>query len=73
MLTMTHAFSGFSVNDLAAAVDALNLGGISTTMYDDPRLHTDDKGIARGKSSGNGPDIAWFTDPAGNVLSVIAS
>jgi hypothetical protein len=31
----------------------------------------DDKGIVRGRSNGMGPDIAWFTDPAGNVLSVV--
>jgi hypothetical protein len=32
---------------------------------------TDDKGIARGIAAGNGPDIAWVTDPAGNILSVL--
>jgi hypothetical protein len=31
----------------------------------------DEKGIARGSASGNGPDIAWFKDPAGNFLSVL--
>ncbi len=50
-----------------AAVDALNAAGVRTKIYDDPNLQTDDKGIARGM----GPDIAWFKDPAGNVISVI--
>ena len=39
----------------------------SFSVDDDPNLPTDDKGIARGM----GPDIAWFKDPAGNVISVI--
>jgi len=33
----------------------------------------DEKGIARGRSADRGPDIAWFRDPAGNVLSVLQS
>ena len=65
MLTTNHAFSGFSVDDLAAA-------GVVTKIYDDPNLPTDEKGIARGREAGYGPDIAWFRDPAGNVLSVLA-
>jgi hypothetical protein len=32
---------------------------------------TDADGIARGSAIGQGPDIAWFTDPAGNILSVL--
>jgi hypothetical protein len=40
---------------------------VVTKIYDDDELGTDEKGIARG----NGPDIAWFRDPAGNVLSVL--
>ena len=31
-----------------------------------------EKGISRGKSEGEGPDIAWFTDPSGNILSVLS-
>ncbi len=33
----------------------------------------DDKGIVRGKAAGRGPDIAWFKDPAGSILSVLSS
>jgi hypothetical protein len=35
------------------------------------QINTDDKGIFRGLQRNEGPDIAWFTDPAGNVLSVM--
>lgn len=57
----------FLVDDVDAAVEELNGKGIRTKIYDDPQLPTDAKGIMRG----NGPDIAWFKDPAGNVLSVL--
>lgn len=58
----------FVVDDIDAAVDALNAAGVQTKIYDDPALGTDERGIARG---GGGPEIAWFRDPAGNVLSVL--
>lgn len=57
----------FPVDDVEAAVDDLNARGVNTKIYTDPDFGTDAKGIARGM----GPDIAWFTDPAGNVLSVL--
>ena len=59
----------FPVDDVDAAVDELNARGVVTKIYTDPDFGTDAKGIARG--GGQGPDIAWFTDPAGNVLSVL--
>jgi catechol 2,3-dioxygenase-like lactoylglutathione lyase family enzyme len=58
----------FVVPDVDTAVHDLNGKGIQTKIYDDPDLPTDDRGIMRD----NGPMIAWFRDPAGNVLSVIA-
>jgi predicted enzyme related to lactoylglutathione lyase len=61
----------FVVDDIDAAVDELNSRGVVTKIYDDGAFPTDEKGIARGKSVGQGPDIAWFRDPAGNVLSVL--
>ena len=61
----------FVVDDIDVAVDELNAAGVTTTIYDADEMHTDHKGIARGKASGFGPDIAWFRDPAGNVLSVL--
>jgi hypothetical protein len=36
-------------------------------------MDQDDRGISRGKAAGMGPDIAWFTDPAGNILSVLSN
>lgn len=62
----------FAVDDVEAAVDDLNSRGVVTKIYSDPDFGTDAKGIAHG-APGRGPDIAWFTDPAGNVLSVLAA
>jgi catechol 2,3-dioxygenase-like lactoylglutathione lyase family enzyme len=55
----------FSVDDLDATVDELAARGVRFERYDG--FDQDDKGIARGA----GPDIAWFKDPAGNILSVL--
>ena len=60
-----YTILNFPVDDIDAAVDELNARGVKTAIYDD--FPTDAKGIMRG----NGPDIAWFRDPAGNVLSVL--
>lgn len=60
----------FAVPDVEAAVDELNRLGVETKIYRDPDYGTDAKGIARGGT--RGPDIAWFRDPSGNVLSVLA-
>lgn len=57
----------FPVPDIEAAVDALVGKGIEMLRYDDFAEVTDERGIMRG----GGPLIAWFTDPAGNVLSVL--
>ncbi|GAB2847273.1 VOC family protein [Microbacterium insulae] len=59
----------FDVDDVEAAVDDLNSRGVVTKIYDDADFPTDDKGISRGM----GPEIAWFTDPSGNVLAVLAA
>lgn len=55
----------FPVPDIEAAVDELTSRGVRFERY--PGMDQDDKGIHRG----GGPLIAWFTDPAGNVLSVL--
>jgi len=57
------------VDDIDTAVDELIGKGIAFEHYEGM---TDDKGVARGKASGQGPDIAWFTDPAGNILSILS-
>ncbi|GIF49710.1 hypothetical protein DFJ67_2931 [Asanoa ferruginea] len=56
----------FPVADIVSAVDDLAGRGITFERYEG--MPHDEKGIVRG----NGPDIAWFTDPAGNVLSVLS-
>ncbi|MFF7292170.1 VOC family protein [Microbacterium sp. NPDC008134] len=61
----------FPVDDVEAAVDDLNARGVVTKIYDD-EMGTDAKGIMHGGPD-RGPDIAWFTDPAGNVLSVLSA
>jgi hypothetical protein len=48
-------------------VDELKKRGVRFEQYNLPDLKTDEKGIMRG----NGPTIAWFKDPAGNILSII--
>jgi len=57
----------FPVPDVEKAVDELTKRGISFEIYNEPRFKTDEKGVFRG----GGPLIAWFKDPAGNILSVI--
>jgi predicted enzyme related to lactoylglutathione lyase len=64
----TYTMLNFPVDDIDKAVDDLTAKGIKFEHYDNM---TDEKGIARGRSQNMGPDIAWFTDPAGNILSVI--
>lgn len=62
----------FVVDDIDRAVDELNTAGVITKIYDAPHdFGTDERGIARGSQTGQGPDIAWFRDPAGNVIAVL--
>ncbi|NNC13967.1 VOC family protein [Planctomonas sp. JC2975] len=61
----------FVVDDIDTAVDELNAAGVTTKIYSDSEFPTDAKGIARPEKPEWGPDIAWFRDPAGNVLAVI--
>lgn len=55
----------FPVADIGATVDELMKRGVAYERYEG--FEQDDRGIARG----DGPPIAWFTDPAGNILSVL--
>ena len=57
----------FPVNNIEEAVDELVDAGLRLEHYELPELKTDDRGIAKGP----GMKIAWFKDPAGNILSVI--
>lgn len=62
----TFTVLNFPVDDVEAAVDRLTEAGVRFEHYEE--LGTDEKGIVRG---GEGPTIAWFKDPAGNILSVL--
>ena len=57
----------FPVDNIDEAVETLKGKGIRFEAYNEPDLKTDEKGIMRG----NGPLIAWFKDPFGNILSVL--
>jgi catechol 2,3-dioxygenase-like lactoylglutathione lyase family enzyme len=63
----TFTILNFPVDDIESAVDALSERGISFERYEQVASEFDERGIFRG----GGPLIAWFKDPAGNVLSVI--
>ncbi len=61
-----YTILNFPVDDIDAAVDALVQRGVAFERYEG--FEQDEKGIARG---GGGPFIAWFRDPAGNILAVL--
>jgi predicted enzyme related to lactoylglutathione lyase len=61
----TYTILNFKVADIDAAVDELTARGVQMTRYDG--FEQDERGIFRG----GGPYIAWFKDPAGNVLAVL--
>jgi len=63
----TFTVLNFPVDDVDLAVNELNKRGVRFEIYDRPEIKTNEKGIMRG----NGPTIAWFKDPAGNILSVV--
>jgi catechol 2,3-dioxygenase-like lactoylglutathione lyase family enzyme len=61
----TYTILNFPVSDIDEAVDALTERGVDFEIYDG--FGQDEKGVARDA----GPPIAWFRDPAGNILSVL--
>ena len=61
----------FVVEDIDAAVDELASQRVVFKHYPNMPGELDEKGILRGRSSNMGPDIAWFKDPASNILSII--
>jgi predicted enzyme related to lactoylglutathione lyase len=63
----TFTVLNFPVDDVDLAVEELSKRGVRFEKYNGPKIKTDEKGIMRG----NGPTIAWFKDPAGNILSVL--
>lgn len=65
----TYTALYLDVTDIDVAADELIAAGIELERYEG--MHQDEKGIARGKAAGMGPDIAWFTDPAGNIIAIL--
>ena len=63
----TFTVLNFPVEDIEATVDQLTSRGVTFERYEGTPVETDPKGIFRD----GGPLIAWFTDPAGNVMSVV--
>jgi len=63
----TFTVLNFPVEDVDEAVDELVRRGVRFETYSQPDIATDARGIMRGR----GPTIAWFKDPAGNILSVL--
>lgn len=63
----TFTILNFPVADVEKAVTDLAARGVEFVVYDEPGFKTDERGIF----TGGGPTIAWFKDPAGNILSVI--
>lgn len=62
----------FVVESIDETIDHLaGHHGIKFEMYDTMPGAQDEKGIMRGKAANRGPDIAWFKDPAGNILAVL--
>lgn len=64
----TFTILNFPVKDIEATVKELKARGVKFESYDSEYLKTDENNISKGNG---GPSIAWFTDPAGNILSVI--
>lgn len=67
----TFTVLNFVVNDIDEAVDELTKNGVTLEIYPDMPGKQDEKGIMRGRAANQGPDIAWFKDPAGNILAVL--
>jgi hypothetical protein len=64
-----YTILNFQVDDIDEAVDGLAARGLQFERYDG--MPQDEKGVMRGRAANRGPDIAWFKDPAGNILSVL--
>jgi catechol 2,3-dioxygenase-like lactoylglutathione lyase family enzyme len=66
----TFTVLNFPVDNIEQAVDQLTKLGVRFESYEG-EIKTDEKGIFRGADREQGPNIAWFKDPAGNILSVL--
>lgn len=66
----TFTVFNLNVDDVEAAANELKNRGVEFETYDDP-MKTDENGIFWGKEIGEGPNIAWFKDPSGNIVSIL--
>ena len=67
-VSATFTVLNFPVDDIDEVVKELRERGVHFQIYDEENLKTDEHGISRGNG---GPSIAWFRDPAGNILSIL--
>jgi catechol 2,3-dioxygenase-like lactoylglutathione lyase family enzyme len=67
----TYTALYFPVEDIDAAADKLVAAGIVLEQYDMDELKQDERGVFHSQDVSQGPSIAWFKDPAGNILSII--
>ena len=67
----TFTVLNLQVPDIDQIVDSMTATGIKFEHYDTDSMKTDAKGVVRGEN--NGPSIAWFRDPSGNIVSVMES
>lgn len=67
----TFTVLNFVVENIDEAHSAFEEKGVKFEHYDMPDFKQDEKGIARGLSANMGPDIAWFKDPSGNIISIL--
>lgn len=68
----TYTALNFVVDDIDETIEHLTgHHGIVMERFENLPAAQDEKGVLRGKAAGEGPDIAWFKDPAGNILAVL--
>lgn len=66
-----HTVLNLVVEDINQAIDELAAKNVVFERYENLPAEQDDRGILRGKDVGMGPNIAWFNDPAGNILALV--
>lgn len=69
----TFTVLNFVVDDINTVIDEFVEKDIHFEVYDNLPVPQDERGVIRGKAAGQGPDIAWFKDPAGNILALVES
>ncbi|REL24014.1 VOC family protein [Rhodohalobacter sp. SW132] len=67
----TFTVLNFVVNDIDEVMKSMKQHGVQFEHYQNEHLPQDEQGVLRGLQENMGPDIAWFKDPAGNVLAIV--